>query len=174
MSLESKKLTKDRKNWLKCFRHLKRMENGRLPQRILNFRKTTLSPTKSLSRNAGLLVSYTSYLTPPQITSVASLKLQTHLSSNHNTTPVSISVNPPHSTLDPVALKVSLQSPVFYCWGRPLWFGRNIHFRFVSFLYVLATLTRRLNINVKKFKQTFNDDKTQYGASNVWTVSFRF
>ena len=34
-------------------------------------------------------------------------------------------------------------SPVFYCWGRPLWSGQNIHFRFISFLYVLAMLTRR-------------------------------
>ena len=51
------------------------------------------------------------------------------------------SVNPPHSTLALAALKVSLQSPVFYCWGRPLWFGRSIHFRFVLSLYVLATLT---------------------------------
>ena len=29
-----------------------------------------------------------------------------------------------------------------YCWGRPLWSGRNIHFRFVSSLYVLTMLTR--------------------------------
>ena len=66
---------------------------------------STLSPTRSLSRNAGLLLSYTNYLTPPQTTSVASLKLHTNLSSNHNTTPVSISVNPPHSTLATAALK---------------------------------------------------------------------
>ena len=32
---------------------------------------------------------------------------------------------------------------VFYCWGWPLWPDRNIHFRFVSSLYVLTTLTRR-------------------------------
>ena len=102
---------------------------------------STYNPTRSLSKNAGLLVSYTNYLTPPQTTSVASLKLNTNLSSNPNTTPVSTSVNPPHSTLAPAALKVSLQSPVFYCWGRPLWSGRNIHFHFVSSLYVLAMLT---------------------------------
>ena len=66
---------------------------------------STLSPTRSLSRNAGLLLSYTDYLTPPQTTSVASLKLHTNFSSNHNTTPVSISVNPPHSTLALAALK---------------------------------------------------------------------
>ena len=52
-------------------------------------------------------------------------------------------LTPPHSTLALAALKVSLQSTVFYCWGRPLWFGRNIHFRFISSLYVLAPLTRR-------------------------------
>ena len=56
---------------------------------------STLSPTRSLSRYAGLSVSYTNYLTPPQTTSAVSWKLHTNLSSNHNTTPVSISVNPP-------------------------------------------------------------------------------
>ena len=56
---------------------------------------STVSPTRSLSKNAGLLVSYTNYLTLPQTTSAASLKLHTNLSSNHDTTPVSISVNPP-------------------------------------------------------------------------------
>ena len=66
---------------------------------------STLSPTKSLSRNAGLLVSYTNYLTPPQTTSAISLKLHTNLSSNHDTTPVSISINPPYSTLASAALK---------------------------------------------------------------------
>ena len=40
-------------------------------------------------------VSYTNYLTPPQTTPAVSLKLHTNLSSNHDTTPVSISVNPP-------------------------------------------------------------------------------
>ena len=103
---------------------------------------STLNTTRFLSRNAGLLVSYTNYLTPPQTTSVASLKLHTNLASIPDTTPVSASVNPPHSTSVLAALKVSLQSPVFYCWGRPLWSGRNIHFRFVSSLYVLATLIR--------------------------------
>ena len=38
-----------------------------------------------------------------------------HLSSNPDTPPVSTSVNPPNSTLAPVALKVLIQSPVFYC-----------------------------------------------------------
>ena len=50
---------------------------------------STHNPTRSLSRNAGLSVSYTNYLTPPQTTSVASLKLH----------------NPPHSTLALAALK---------------------------------------------------------------------
>ena len=100
---------------------------------------STFSPTRSLSRNDGLLVSYTNYVTPHQTTSAANLKLHTNLSSNPDIPPVSTSVNPPHSTLVPAALKVLLQSPVFYCWGRPLWFGRNIHFRFVSSLNVLQT-----------------------------------
>ena len=96
---------------------------------------STLSPTRSLSRNAGLLVSYTNYLTQPQTTYTASLKQHTNLSSNHDTTPVSIPVNPPHIPPSPRRhLKISLQSPVFHCWGRPLWSGWNIHFRFVSSL----------------------------------------
>ena len=49
----------------------------------------------SLSRNAGLLVSYTNYLTPPQTTYATNLKLHTNLSSNPDTPPVSTSVNPP-------------------------------------------------------------------------------
>ena len=106
---------------------------------------STLNPTRSLSRNAGLLVSYTNYLIPPQTTSAANLKLHTNLSSNPDTPPVSTSVNLPNSTLVPAALKVLIQSPVFYCWGRPLWSGQNIHFRFVSSLYIIATLTYRLD-----------------------------
>ena len=46
-------------------------------------------------------------------------EIPTHTQSQHPLTS-------PHSTLALVALKVSLQSIVFYCWGRPLWFGRNI------------------------------------------------
>ena len=30
---------------------------------------------------------------------------------------------------------VANRDSVFYCWGKPLWFGRNIHFRFISPLY---------------------------------------
>ena len=67
-------------------------------------------------RNTGLLVSYTNYLTPPQTTSTTSLKLHTNLSSNHDTIPVSISVNPPHIPPSPQRhLKISLQSLVFHC-----------------------------------------------------------
>ena len=93
---------------------------------------STLNPTRSLSRNAGLSVWYTNYLTPPQTTSAANLKLHTNLSSNPDTSPVSKSFNPPHSTLAPAVLKVSIQSALFYCWGRPLQFGQNIHFHFIS------------------------------------------
>ena len=103
---------------------------------------STLNPTRSLSRNVGLLALYTNYLTPPQTTSAANLKLHTNLSTNPDTPTVSTSINPPHSTLASAALNVLPQSPVFYCWGRPLWSGRNIHFCFVSSLHVLATLTR--------------------------------
>ena len=67
---------------------------------------STFSPTRTLSRNAGLLVSYTNYLTPPQTTSAANFKLHTNSSSNPDTPPVTTSVNPPYSTLAPVALKV--------------------------------------------------------------------
>ena len=77
----------------------------------------------------------------PDSTSAVNLKLHTNLSSNPDTSPVSTFINPPHSTLGPMALKVSIHFPVFYCQGRPLWSGRNIHFRFVSSLYVLPTLT---------------------------------
>ena len=47
-----------------------------------------------LPENADLLMSYTNYLIPPQITSAANLKLHTNLSSNPDTPPVSTSVNP--------------------------------------------------------------------------------
>ena len=119
------------------------MDTGSLPRyRTRTYQLlSTLNPTRSLSRNAGLLVSYTNYLTQPQTTSAANLKLQSNFSSNPDTPPVSTSVNPANSTLAPAALKVLIQSPVFYCWGRPLWSGQNIHFCFVSFLYVLAMLT---------------------------------
>ena len=60
---------------------------------------STLNLTRSLSRNAGLLVSNTNYLAPPQTTSAANFKLHTNLSSNPDTPPVSTSVNP--STFHP-------------------------------------------------------------------------
>ena len=64
------------------------------------------NPTKSLSRNAGLLVSYINCQTPPLTTFAASLKQHTNLSSNHVTPLVSTSVNPPSSTLAPAALTI--------------------------------------------------------------------
>ena len=72
------------------------------------------------------------------------LHLRPHLPQIWNcipTPPVSTSLNSPNSTLTSVTLKVSTQSLLFYCWGRPLWSGRNISF--VSSLYVLVTLTLR-------------------------------
>ena len=65
---------------------------------------STLNPTGSHSRNAGLSMLYTNYLIPPQTTSTANLKLHTNLSSNHDTPPVSTSVNSPNSALAPEAL----------------------------------------------------------------------
>ena len=53
-----------------------------------------LNPTRSLSKNAGLSVSYANYQTPPQTISTANLKLHTNSSSNSDTSPVSTSVNP--------------------------------------------------------------------------------
>ena len=64
---------------------------------------STLNPTRSLSRNAGLLVSYTNYLTPPQTTSTTNLKLHTNSSSNHVRPPDSTSFNPPKFHLTPEA-----------------------------------------------------------------------
>ena len=69
---------------------------------------STHNPTRSLSKNAGLSVSYTNYQTPPQTTSAANLKLHTNSSSNPDTPPVSTSVNSLNSTLARAALKVQL------------------------------------------------------------------
>ena len=109
------------------------MDTGSLPRhRTQTYQLlTTLHPARSFSKNAGLSVSYTNYLTPPQTTSAANLKLHTNLSSNPNTFPVSTSIKPPNSSLAPAVLKVLIQSALFYCWGRPLCLGRNIHFCFV-------------------------------------------
>ena len=95
---------------------------------------STLSPTRSLSRNAGLLVSYTNYLTPPQTTSAVSLKLHTNLFSNHDTTPVSISVNPPHSTLTSAALKniASVSCILLLRKVTVIWPKYSFSFRFIS------------------------------------------
>ena len=57
----------------------------------------TPNPTRTLSRNAGLLVSYTNCQTPSLTTFAASLKLHNNSSSNHVAPPVSTSVNPPLS-----------------------------------------------------------------------------
>ena len=82
----------------------------------------THNPARSLSKNAGLSVSYTDYQTPPQTTSAANLKLHTYSSSNPDGPPVSTSVNPRSSTLAPAA--VLTLSLLFYCWGKS--------FRFIS------------------------------------------
>ena len=90
------------RNWLMSWtwkgRDLTKLGGGR------RCRISTLNPTRSLSRNAGLLVSYMNYLIPPQTTSATNLKLHTKLSSNPDTPLVSTSVNPPNSNLAPVAL----------------------------------------------------------------------
>ena len=81
----------------------------------------THNPTRFLSKNAGLLVSYTNYQTPPLTTFAANLKQHTNSSFNHVTSLDSTSVNPPpppSSILTPVALTISHQSFLFYCWWR--------------------------------------------------------
>ena len=65
-----------------------------------------------------------------QTTSATNLKLHTNLSSNPDTFPSQHLLTPPNYTLAPVALTVSTQSPVFYCWGRPLWSGPKSTFSF--------------------------------------------
>ena len=97
---------------------------------------STLSPTRSLSRNAGLLVSYINYLTPPQTTSTISLKLHTNLSSNQDTTPVSIYVNPPHSTLASAALKNFASVSCILLLRKAPVFGPKYSFSFRFHLYM--------------------------------------
>ena len=92
---------------------------------------STISSTRSLSRNVGLLVSYTNYQTPPQTTSAANLRLHTNLFSNLDTLPISASINPQI----PPSPSGTKQFPVFCCWGRPLWSGWKYTFSFVSSLY---------------------------------------
>ena len=55
----------------------------------------TPNPTRSLSRNAGLLVSYTNSQTPPLTAFASNLKQHINSSSNHVTPLISTSVNPP-------------------------------------------------------------------------------
>ena len=54
---------------------------------------STYNPTRSLSKNAGLSMSYTNYQIPPPTTFAANLKLHTNSSSNHNIPPDSTSIN---------------------------------------------------------------------------------
>ena len=72
-----------------------------------------------------LSASYTNYQTPPQANSVANLKLHTNSSSNHDTRPDSPSINPTsfHPRHSSTYSFKSAHSLLFYCWGRPLWFG---------------------------------------------------
>ena len=99
---------------------------------------STLNPTRSLFKNAGLSTLYTNYPTPPQTTSVANLKLHTNSSSNPDTPPVSTSVNPQIPPSPQRHLQVSTQSLLFYCWGRPLWFGEKSTFSFRFFSICLS------------------------------------
>ena len=78
----------------------------------------TSNPTRSISKNASLLVSFTNCQIPPLTTFATSLKLHTNSSSNHVTSQDSTSVNPPYSTLAPVTLTVFCQSLLLYCWRR--------------------------------------------------------
>ena len=99
-------------------------------------RPASCHPTRSLSRNTGLLVLYTNYLTPPQTTSAVSLKLHTNLSSNYDTTPVSISVNPPHSTLASAALKNFTSASCILLLRKASVFGPKYLFSFRFHLYM--------------------------------------
>ena len=101
---------------------------------------STLNPTRSLS---GLLVSYTNYLTPPQTTSAANLKLHTNLSSNPDTHPVSTSINPPKFHPHPSGTKSfdSVSCILLLRKDTVIWPKYSFSFSFVSSLYVLSTLT---------------------------------
>ena len=95
---------------------------------------STLNHTRSLSRNAGLLVSYTNYLIPPQTTSAANLKLHTDLSSNHDTPPVSTSVNLPTFHPRPSRTKnfASVSCILLLRKTSVIWSKYWILFRFIS------------------------------------------
>ena len=102
---------------------------------------STHNPTRSLSKNAGLSVSYANYQTPSQTTSTTNLKLHTN-SSNPDTPLVSTSNNPQIPLLLQWHLK--FQFSLFYSTaeeGHCDW-PKVYHFHFVSSLYVLVMLTR--------------------------------
>ena len=104
---------------------------------------STHNPTRSLSKNAGLSVSYTSYQTPPSTRSTTNLKLHTNSSSNHNTPPDSTSVNPPPIPPMPQWHLQSLVS-LFYSAaveGHGV-LDESLHL-FLFHLYILVTLTCR-------------------------------
>ena len=123
-----------------------RMDTGSPPQyRTQTYQLlSTLNPTRFLSNNAGLSVSYTNYQTPPQTTTTAKLKLHTNSSSNPNTPCLNI-FWPPNSTLVPAVFKSfdSVSSTLLLRKATVIWSKVYI---FVSFhLYVLATLTSGLD-----------------------------
>ena len=104
---------------------------------------STLNSTRSLSKNAGLSVSYTNYQTPPQTTSAPNLKLYTNLPSNPDTPPVSTSVNPPKFHPRPSGIK-QFRFSLLYSTAEEghCDLAESLHFHFVSSLNVLPTLTR--------------------------------
>ena len=104
---------------------------------------STHNPTRSLSKNAGLSVSYTNYLTPPQTTSTANLKLQSNLSYNPNKPPVSTSVNHPkfHPCPSGIYSFESVSSILQLRKAKMFWPKVYTHFHFVSSLHVLPMLT---------------------------------
>ena len=89
---------------------------------------STHNPTRSLSRNADLLMSYTNCQTPRLTTFVASLKQHTNLSSNHITPLVSTTVNPPLFHTHPSSIYNICQSFLLYCWRRPQCFAESFSF----------------------------------------------
>ena len=83
------------------------MDTGSLPRYQTQTYQllSTLNPTRLISKNAGLSVSYINYQTPPQTTPTEKMKLHTNSSSNPDTALVSTSVNPPNSTLVPATFE---------------------------------------------------------------------
>ena len=95
---------------------------------------STLNLTRSLSRNAGLSVSYTNYLTSPQTTSATNLKLHTNLSSNPDTPPVSTSVKPPKFHPCPSSTKSfnSVSYSLLLRKASVIWLKNSFSFCFIS------------------------------------------